>query len=76
MCLTCCLPVLGMFRNNLLFYRHFFSTNEGAGKQIDLKLNVKRQFLVYSLDVNIYGGNEHVIKEKAEYCQWLVRRLD
>jgi len=41
-----------------------------------LKLSGKPHFLVYAVGVNILGGSIHAIKEKAELCHRLVRRLD
>ena len=35
-----------------------------------LKLNGTHQLLVYASDINIFGGNVHTVKEKAE--SWIV----
>jgi hypothetical protein len=43
--------------------------------QDGLKLNGTHQLLVYVDDVNMLGGSVRTIKDSAEVCQWLVRRL-
>jgi hypothetical protein len=53
-----------------------YATRRAQLNQDSLKLNVTLLLLFYSDDVNILGESEIIIKENAEICWWLVRRLD
>ena len=44
--------------------------------QNGLKLNSTHQLLVYADDINTLGGSVHTMKENAEACWLVVRRLD
>jgi hypothetical protein len=42
----------------------------GFSKQVDLKLNVTHQLLVYAADDNIFGVSVHTVKKNKIFSGW------